>query len=121
MLKIPSVLITYGPDFYLTQDLTSKKLIGPSELRDGVHYLKLPIEGSVFAAVQTKDTVLWHQRLGHPSYGSLVTLSSVYHFHLNKGLYDCCNVCHRAKQTRSAFPNNESRANKPFALIHCDL
>ena len=35
--------------------------------------------------------------------------------------FECCDVCHWAKQTRSPFAISSTRANKPFSLIHCDL
>ena len=34
---------------------------------------------------------------------------------------DCCDVCHRVKQTRNSFTLNEIIASKLFDLIHCDL
>ena len=79
------------------------------------------MEGASFMAVHKKEAVLWHQRLGHPSYGSLSTLSSLYGFELHKELCDCCDVCHRAKQTRNSFSLSNSKAIRPFGLIHCDL
>jgi len=40
---------------------------------------------------------------------------------LNKEFYEYCDVCHRGGQTRSTFPLSDSRAKRPFSLIHCDL
>jgi len=40
---------------------------------------------------------------------------------LNKTLFECCDICYRAKQTRSIFPLSDSKAERPFALIHCNL
>jgi len=81
--------------------------------------MKSDVTGSIFAAVHKEDAIIWHQR--HPSYGSLFTLSSEHGFELNKRFYECCNVCHRAKQTRNSFPLSDSKATRPFGLIHCDL
>ena len=114
-------LITYGENFYLKQDPLSKKLIGVGDLRNGVYCLKNADRGSIFAAMYKEEAVVWHQRLGHPSYGSLFTLSSKHGVKLNKEFYECCDVRHRAKQTRTSFPISHSRANRPFGLIHCDL
>lgn len=114
-------VVSYGPDFCVIQDLTSKTLIRAGDLANGVYYLRTMRGRLVFAAIKKLDPVRWHQRLGHPSYGSLAQLSMLCDFHLNKDSLDCCDVCHRAKQTRNSFPLSDSRANKPFDLIHGDL
>jgi len=86
-----------------------------------VYHLKSDAGGSVFAAIQHKEALLWHQRLGHPSIGSLTALSVDCGFQLNKTSFECCNICHRVKQTRSTFSISDSHAARPFAQIHCDL
>ena len=40
---------------------------------------------------------------------------------MNKESYDLCDMCHRAKQTRNPFPNSETKTQRIFSLIHCDL
>jgi len=114
-------IIIYSARCCLIQDLTSKTLIGTAEKRNGVYYLKSDVGGSFFRAMQNKESLLWHQCMGHPSLGSLTILSVNYGFRLNKNLFDCCDICHRAKQTRSIFSLSDSKAQRPFALIHCDL
>ena len=32
-----------------------------------------------------------------------------------------CDTCHRAKQRKLPFPNNDSYASSPFSLIHVDI
>ena len=86
-----------------------------------MYHLKSDAGGSVFAAIQHKEALLWHQRLGHPSIGSLIALSVDCGFQLNKTSFECCNICHRVKQTRSTFSISDSHAARPFAQIHCDL
>jgi len=66
--------ITYGATHCLIQDLTSKKPIRVSEERNGVYYLKCE-GGTILAAIQNQKSELWRQRLGHPSFGSLSSLS----------------------------------------------
>jgi len=92
-----------------------------SGLKNGVYCLRNGMEGTSFMAVCKQGGALWHQRLRHPSYGSLSPLSSLYGFEVNKGLCDCYDVCHRAKQTRNSFSLSYSKAVWPFGLIHCDL
>jgi len=64
----------------------------------------------VFAAKDTKEVTLWHQRLSHPSFGSSSSLSASYGFQLNKENLSCCDACHRAKQTTSPFSINNNEA-----------
>ena len=114
-------VVSYGPDFCVIQDLTSKTLIGAGDPGNEVYYFRDMHGGLALTATKNEDPVRWHQRLGHPSYGSLVSLSTICGFKLNKELLNCCDVCHRAKQTRNRFPLSETRASKPFELIHRDL
>ena len=66
---------------------------------------------------------LWHHRLGHPS-NELVSV-----FFKNLEIFgnlsgtnkDVCDVCFRAKQTRSRFSISENKAGDLFELIHCDI
>ena len=82
-------LITCGENFCLIQDPILKKLIRVGDRRNGVYCLKNADRGSIFAAMYKEEAVVWHQRLGHPSYGSLFTLSSKHGFELNKEFYEC--------------------------------
>jgi len=91
------------------------------EMRNGVYYLKLSARGICLAATDNQESSLWHRRLGHPFFDSLSALSASSGFKLYKEFFECCDVCHRAKQIRSLFPISSTRANKPFSLIHCDL
>jgi len=76
---------------------------------------------SAFTTTRSADPVTWHQRLGHPSHGSLASLSKMCDFQLTKEALDCCDVCYREEQTRTSFTLSNTRASKPFGLIHCDL
>lgn len=65
-------------------------------------------------------TVLWHFRLGHPSFARMnllqphindITASKIHH----------CTVCPMAKQHRLPFPISVTETQFPFELIYCDL
>jgi len=64
---------------------------------------------------------VWHQRLGHPSTGVMPLLSSKVGLFDNKGSYEPCDVCFRAKQSRLSFPLSRNKAASCFELIHCDI
>ena len=106
---------------FVMRNLTSKKLIGTGKARNEVYYLKPSAGGTVFTTIHAKQVILWHQRLGHLSFGSLSSLLVSCDFHLNKEQLGCYDVCHRTKQTRSPFTVSTHKAERPLSLIHCDL
>ena len=121
LAEAENCIVVYGADFCVIQDLISKKPIGTGDMRNGVYYFKASTGGASFAAISSKETILWHQRLGHPSARRLSTISISCEFQFNEEALRCCDVCHRAKQTRNLFSLSNARANEPFSLIHCDL
>lgn len=93
----------FFPSFCVFQDLSSRKLIGVGEVRDGLyHYIPPPTPSPIaMPATYLPESTLWHIRLGHPSAARLSSLSSIssraFSFHLH------CDVCQFAKQTRRPF------------------
>lgn len=103
-------ILINSAQFCLIYDFISMKPIGAGKPRSGVYYLKKSAGGKALAATQLQDCEIWHQWLGHPSMGSLSYLSETFGFKLNKHFNGCCDVCHRAKQTRNSFTLSESHA-----------
>lgn len=108
--------VMFISDLCVIQDRTSRMTIGLGELQGGVYYLRHV--ASSLACMAVIDSELWHRRLGHPSRqvdfsGTGLTLGA----RLSKE----CDVCHRAKQTRSNFPKSMNKAEFSFQLVHCDL
>lgn len=62
-----------------------------------------------------------HRRLGHPSSQHLSYVISTSSNSKIKKELDSCDVCFRAKQTRTVFPLSENKEDDLFGLIHCDL
>jgi hypothetical protein len=97
--KITSTLncvAIFFSDFCVFQDLSTRKLIGTGEVRDGLYHYK-PFYASVFHSQCISDSTLWHQRLGHPSTSSIPATLNFPKLHLP------CDVCARAKHTRLPF------------------
>jgi len=60
-----------------------------SDMRNGVYYFKDGTSGTGLVAIISKETILWHQHLGHPSVGSLSTIYASYEFQINKDALQC--------------------------------
>lgn len=63
---------------------------------------------------------MWHFRLGHPS-DSRLYLADLHHEFGAKGTRIPCSICPLAKLHRLPFSISQSRSEKCFDLIHCDL
>ena len=98
--------------------------IGDAKTKDGLYYL---IEDRIFSSTNkvvltaTIDAkiLLWHNRLGHPSFPYLKFLYP--HFFINKNQTFSCEQCTIAKQSRSSHPIQSYKPSKPFHLIHSDI
>jgi len=53
--------------------------------------------------------------------GSLSHLSTHFGFQLNKDSYELYDVFHGEEQARNSFTIRDSKIERPFSLIHCDL
>jgi len=99
------------------QDLTTRSSIGVGKPKRGVYYLQQTTTERVQAnKVITYNT--WHWRFGHPSSQAL---SYIFSNIRSRNKSDLCDVCLRAKQTRTTFSISENKANNCFDLVHCDI
>ena len=71
LAKDENCLVIYGVGFCVLQDLPSRKIIGIAEMRNGVYYLTIRTGGKSYTTLSNKESSIWHQRLSHPSFGSL--------------------------------------------------
>ncbi|XP_061371753.1 uncharacterized protein LOC133314306 [Gastrolobium bilobum] len=118
LLHSKSSSVTFTDKKCILQDQVLKREIGLGELHEGV-YVFQPSCASA-SAVQAGESIdLWHNRLGHASY-DILSLVPEFKDLQNKVVCKACEVCHRAKQTRSMFPISFSRSKECFDLIHCD-
>ena len=110
------------------QDLSSGKTIGSAEECEGLYYLDGGTKnkqacaaacGSLFVP-NNDQLMLWHFRLGHPSFQYLRFLfPSLCENKTSLSLQ--CEVCQLAKHHRASFPKSLYKPSRPFALIHSDL
>ncbi|MFS7905051.1 putative RNA-directed DNA polymerase [Helianthus anomalus] len=89
--------VTFFPDFFVMQDLNSKKLIGTGKCQHGLYRMKI-VERERKAMMASVE--VWHKRLGHASSGKL----SHFDFVKNASFKTIdCDSCAKAKHTRLPF------------------
>ena len=126
LIKGKRCRVIFDESWFTFQDLNSRMTIGNSKEWDGLYYL----EGSnrrkreankalVSSHSNNEDVLLWHQRLGHPSFD--------YMKHLFPSLFNknsvpfSCETCQLAKQKRSTYPQLSYKPTTPFTIIHSDI
>ncbi|KAJ9704129.1 hypothetical protein PVL29_005425 [Vitis rotundifolia] len=116
------------PSHCVFQDLSSGKTIGSAKEREGLYYFdETDVLGQCPPTVcnsasypKDSELLLWHKRMGHPSFQYLKHLFSS--LCSNKTLLDFqCEVCELAKHHRASFPKSKYKPSIPFTLIHSDL
>ena len=95
------------------QDYSMRRPIGVGEQRSWVFFFRdNQSEKALVNQVITRE--VWHQRLGHPS-DQVMSLLSGRIGSYNKEGSEVCDVCFRAKQTRSVFAIRDNQAT------NCDI
>ena len=122
-MKQTGCIAIFTDTLCVLHDRFSRTLIGAGEEREGVYYFTGVKVARVNAASTSKSssTVLWHRRLGYPSYKVLSSLPVLDNFKIDSADFSQCDICFRAKQTRNVFPDSFNKAEAPFSLIHCDV
>ena len=117
--------------FYLSycefQNLLSGRMIGNAKEHEGLYYLEdtqqvnkqaLALSGEFISV--SSEIMLWHNRLGHPSFPYLKSLFPF--LFKNKDVNSFrCETCQIAKHTRVPYPSHPYRFSKPFSLVHSDI
>ncbi|CAN1325713.1 Retrovirus-related Pol polyprotein from transposon RE2 [Linum perenne] len=108
----------FGSSGCVLQEEESGKMIGKIEVKDGLYVLST---GEMDNKLSTeKDILLWHFRLGHPSFVYLERILPQL-FRNKKATLPNCEVCQLAKHTRSTYSSIGYRPTKPFSVIHSDI
>lgn len=123
LLKQTGCIAIFTDTLCLLQDRFSRTLIGAGEEHEGVYYFTDVTVGRAnrTTADQVSTSILWHRRLGHPSYKVLASLPVFDSLKVDFSESSQCDICFRAKQTRKVFPESFNKATASFALIHCDV
>ena len=66
------------------------------------------------------DVMLWHYRLGHPSFMYLAKLFPLMFNNKNIMSFQC-EICQFSKHSCTSFSSQTYKSSKPFSMIHCDV
>ena len=111
------------------QDLISGKTSGNAKECDGLYYFNNDQNVNKQALVSSSGSVsvsnfnkimLWHNRLGHPSFPYLKRLFPSLFRNKNVDVFHC-EICQIAKQTRVPYPIQPYKISQPFSLVHSDI
>jgi Integrase core domain/GAG-pre-integrase domain len=97
------------------QDQESGKKIGEGFFKNGLYYLKEPINKCHVSLSLINHDKLLHCRFGHPSDQ---VLNKLFFYNLDSSN---CDVCKLAKQTRLPFSLSTSISEAKFELVHSDV
>jgi hypothetical protein len=89
-------------------------------------YVPDEIKASIadFTSIFKVDYDVWHKRFGHPSKDVLRRARKLKNFPETLEIPESsppCKGCAEGKQHSDSFPKSQSRAKKPFDLVHSDL
>jgi histone deacetylase 1/2 len=113
------------PNFCLFQDNLTKEIIGRGTKKGGLYHLEDMNNGSAINTTGLSNScknkvLIWHERLGHPSFGYMKHLFP--ELFVNCGSYKFeCETCIKAKSHRVSYPQNLTKCSSPFDLVHSDV
>jgi transposase InsO family protein len=110
------------------QDQNSGKMIGTAREMNGLYYFdETPLGNKTACGLNSASSppvsdqvMLWHKRLGHPSFPYLKYLFPKFAKEINSSQFHC-EACHLAKDHRVSFTSKVYSASQPFYLIHSDV
>ena len=106
--------------------LTRKPLLSayPRHRLDTIFWIESQENTASFATIFAADYDVWHKRLGHPSQDVLKRAKELKSFPNDLKFPShppLCRGCAEGKLHSKSFPESDSRAQKPFDLVHSDL
>ena len=100
---------------------------GRGSHRDGLYFLEdfqmhkqleTKLQSAQLVVSSAQDLLLWHRRLGHPSFKVFEELAPSVYKNCNKDLLKC-KACELAKHFRTVYPTSSTRSSKPFDSLRC--
>jgi len=111
------------------QDISTGMTIGSARMVNGLYYFDdnflrnkqaLGFSTSISSLSIREQIMIWHLRLGHPSFSYLKYLFPVLFKNVDCSFFQC-ESCHLSKSHQTTYSSKPYRASKPFYLIHSDV
>ena len=122
--------VKFSPSHCVFQELDSRRTIGNARECGGLYLLEEGSQSNVSYVQRTcfksisvssdNEIILWHFRLGHPSFQYLKHLFPNLFQNKDPSMFQC-EVCALAKHQRVPFPPRPYKLSAPFSLIHSDI
>jgi hypothetical protein len=116
--------VEFDPRGFSVKDLRTRSVITRCNSSGPLYPMCPPLANtSPHAFLTSVSSELWHQRLGHLGHEALSHLarSSVISCNKDTTTSNLCHACQLGRHVRLPFPHSQSRASRPFDLVHCDL
>lgn len=142
LIKDRTCVTKFYPSHCQFQDLDSGKTIGNVEECAGLYLFKVEsilekharcvsVPAKVGQSIRDLFSVsesnnnncaimLWHYRLGHPSFVYLSKLFPSLFRNKKPSLFQC-EICQLSRHVRNSFPAHDYKASHPFHMIHNDI
>ena len=120
--------VIFHESYCLFQDQSSGKTIGSARMINGLYYFEDNISknkiaqglSSISSSSVYDQIMIWHYRLGHPSFSYLKHLFPTLFKKLNPLSFQC-ESCLLAKSRRKSYIKTVYHSSKPFYLFHSDV
>lgn len=135
LLSISKLIVdqNYHVNFYSSgcqfQDLTTRKMLSNAKQVGGLYFFEDGYDLSrqsqraclnSISILSENEIMLWHFRLGHPSFYYMRHLFPKLFMNKNPSSFQC-EICEIAKRHRTSFPAQPYKATEPFTMIHSDV
>lgn len=111
------------------QELNSRRMIGNAREIDGLYLFEDDTDlgrqrqsSCLYSSLISKEheVMLWHYRLGHPSFNYMKHLFPSFFNNKNMSSFTC-ETCQLAKHHRSPYLSQPYKSSSPFSIIHSDV
>lgn len=121
--KDNNCFIVFDSHGFVIQDKVTHQILYKGPCHQGLYPLLNSSRGESHQAnlCSTSSTMLWHQRLGHPSSTLFLPLIKQLALPVPKLAQVQCTSCHVAKSHKLQFPLSVSHSSVPFQLVHADV
>lgn len=125
LIQAQEMKCQFYKDHCVFQDESTCVILSTGRMRGNLYIFEEVVERQYCNFFRPMDMSLasWHVFLGHPSITTMKHYKFLRDAHSDESfnMLQDCDVCIRAKQARSPFPQLQRRTNSIFELVHADV